>query len=174
MSLDGPIEICPWESRKKLFWFVELSPPADIDWGIYLFVTAVHFSLEPQGQLERKILQFHPVKALRLVARNPVFIRKWGGSILFSQPSKGKYTYNFICMRFRSPSSCLSFHMFPAIASRPALRPTQPPIQGCWGLLLRRESGRDVKLTTHVYLVPRLRTGGAIRLFLHTSLWHGA
>jgi hypothetical protein len=40
-------------------------------------------------------------------------------------------------------------------ASRTALAPTQPPIQWVLGALSLGESGRGVKLTTHLHLVPR-------------------
>ena len=51
--------------------------------------------------------------------------------------------------------------------SRPALRPTQPPIQWVMGLS-RGESDRGVALTTHLHLAPRLRKSRAMHL-LH--LW---
>jgi hypothetical protein len=45
-----------------------------------------------------------------------------------------------------------------ALASRPALGPTQPPIQWVPGVLSPGvKSGRGVTLTTHPHLVPRLR-----------------
>jgi len=44
-------------------------------------------------------------------------------------------------------------------ASRPALRPTQPPIQCVPG-------GRAVKLITHLHLAPRSRMRGAIHPLL--------
>jgi hypothetical protein len=47
--------------------------------------------------------------------------------------------------------------------SRTALGPTQPPIQ--WG-----KSGRGVKLTTHLHIVPRSRTCGAIPSLPHSAL----
>jgi len=40
-------------------------------------------------------------------------------------------------------------------ASRKAMRPTQPLIQLAPGALSLGESGRCLKLTTHLYLVPR-------------------
>jgi hypothetical protein len=43
-------------------------------------------------------------------------------------------------------------------ASRPALGPIQPPIQWAPGAL---SSGRGVKQTTHLHLVPRSRMSGA-------------
>jgi len=53
-------------------------------------------------------------------------------------------------------------------ASRPALWPTQPPNQWVSGVLFLGISGRRVKLTTHIHIVPRLRTRGTITLFPHT------
>jgi hypothetical protein len=45
-----------------------------------------------------------------------------------------------------------------ASASRPALGPIQPPIQWVRGVLSPGvKRGRVVTLTTHLYLVPRLR-----------------
>jgi hypothetical protein len=41
-------------------------------------------------------------------------------------------------------------------------------------LLPRGESGRGVKLTTRLYIVPTLRMRGAIPPFPNTSSWHGA
>jgi len=53
--------------------------------------------------------------------------------------------------------------------SRPALGPTQPPIQWVPGILSRGYSGRGVKLTTHLHLVLRLRMRGAIPPLPHMS-----
>jgi hypothetical protein len=50
--------------------------------------------------------------------------------------------------------------IFP-MSSRPALGPTQPPIQ--W------EPG--VKLTTHLQLVPRSRKCGSVHQLPHMTLW---
>jgi hypothetical protein len=47
--------------------------------------------------------------------------------------------------------------------------PSQPPIQWVPG-----ERGQDVKLTTHIPLVPSLRMRGAIPPLSHTSAWGGA
>jgi hypothetical protein len=58
-----------------------------------------------------------------------------------------------------------------ATASRLALRPAQ------WvpGVPSSGRSGRGVKLTTHIHLVPRLKMrGGAIPLLPRTSLWRDA
>jgi hypothetical protein len=54
-------------------------------------------------------------------------------------------------------------------ASRPALRPIQPPTQ--WVHL--ETSGLAVKLTTHLHPAPTLRTHGAIPPLSHTSSWCG-
>jgi len=40
------------------------------------------------------------------------------------------------------------------------------------GALSQKESGQGVKLTTHLYLMLRLRMHGAISLSLHMSSWH--
>jgi len=53
-----------------------------------------------------------------------------------------------------------------ATASRTALGPTQPPIQ--W------VTGRGVKLTTHVHLVPMSRMRGSIPPLPISSSWRGA
>jgi hypothetical protein len=47
-----------------------------------------------------------------------------------------------------------------ASVSRPAMRPTQPPVQWVPGVLsLGLKRGRGVTLTTHAHLVPRSRMG---------------
>jgi hypothetical protein len=52
---------------------------------------------------------------------------------------------------------------------RPALGLTQPPIKLVLGIFPISKGGRGVKLTTYLYLVPRLRMGWAISLFpLHS------
>jgi hypothetical protein len=56
----------------------------------------------------------------------------------------------------------------------PALRFTQPPIQGVPGALSREKSGRGVKLTTHHQLLPRSRKCGSIPALPHTPSWHSA
>jgi hypothetical protein len=58
-------------------------------------------------------------------------------------------------------------------AERPVLGPTQPPIQ--WvPKTLSPESGRDLMLTTHLKLVPRLRKCGSIHPLPHTPSWRSA
>jgi hypothetical protein len=52
-------------------------------------------------------------------------------------------------------------------APRPALGPRQPPIQWVPRALSPGERGRIVKLTTHIYLVPR---SGIIKLYLHSPI----
>jgi hypothetical protein len=73
-------------------------------------------------------------------------------------------------------------------ASRPALGPTQPPVQWVPGALCPGvKRGRDVMLTTHPLLVPRLRKSrsctschpnaplwsvtGPLYLFFNNNLW---
>jgi hypothetical protein len=59
--------------------------------------------------------------------------------------------------------------------SRPALGPTQPSIQLVPGAFFPGgKSGRDVKLTTHLHLVPRLQIRVAVSPLLHMSIWHSA
>jgi hypothetical protein len=57
----------------------------------------------------------------------------------------------------RSPTKVEDFR--PTLVFRPALGPTQPPVQGVpWALSAGVKRGRGVMLTTHPLLVPRLRT----------------
>ena len=49
---------------------------------------------------------------------------------------------------------------------RPALGPNQAPVQWVLGVLFQRWSGQDVKPTTHLSLVPRLRMSGDV--YLHS------
>jgi hypothetical protein len=53
-------------------------------------------------------------------------------------------------------------------SSRPALGSTQPPVQWVPGALSPGESTLDVKLTTHLQLVPRSRKCGSIDPLPHT------
>jgi hypothetical protein len=57
--------------------------------------------------------------------------------------------------------------VFLTTAFRSKLRPTQSPYQWVLEVLSPRISGRDVKLTTHLHLMSRLRKRGAILLFPH-------
>jgi hypothetical protein len=54
-----------------------------------------------------------------------------------------------------------------SVASRPPLEPTQLTIQWVPILHPRKESGRSVKLTTHLHLVPRSRM---VELYVHSSI----
>jgi hypothetical protein len=69
-----------------------------------------------------------------------------------------------------------SERIFPlASVSRPALRPTQPPVQWVPGVLsLGVERGQDVMQTTHPHLVPRSKMRdlvGAIDPLLQAPSW---
>jgi hypothetical protein len=55
--------------------------------------------------------------------------------------------------------------------SRPALRPTQSPVQWVPGLSRGVKRGRGVTLTPHPLLVPRSKTSRAIPLLSLRSLW---
>jgi hypothetical protein len=58
--------------------------------------------------------------------------------------------------------------------SRPALRPTQPPVHWVPSALSPRGGrGRRVKLTAHLHLALRLRLGGAILHFPYITSWCG-
>jgi hypothetical protein len=59
-------------------------------------------------------------------------------------------------------------------SSRPTLGSTQPPIQWVPGLFLRGESGRAMKLTTELRLVPRSRKCGYIHPLPPTPSWLSA
>jgi len=56
--------------------------------------------------------------------------------------------------------------LFPT-TSKPALRPTEPPIQLSLEHISSGQSGRDVKLPTHLHLMPKLRMRGAIPPLSH-------
>jgi hypothetical protein len=62
-----------------------------------------------------------------------------------------------------SPGRVKNFHF--STSSRPALGSTKPP---------RGLSGRGVKLTIHLELVPRTRKCGSIHPLPHTPSWHNA
>jgi hypothetical protein len=64
-----------------------------------------------------------------------------------------------------SPGRVKNFHF--SIPSRPALGSTQPPIKWLSGALSRGLSGRGVKLTTHLQLVPRARN---VDLYIHSHI----
>jgi len=64
------------------------------------------------------------------------------------------------------------FYLF-TTASRPVLRPTQPPIKWVPGELSPGIKRWGVKLTTRLHLVPMLRMRGAIPPLPQTSSWHG-
>jgi hypothetical protein len=51
--------------------------------------------------------------------------------------------------------------------------PSLPSI-GYWGLVSRGKAARDVKLTAHLQLVPRLSKRGYMPPLPHTSFWHSA
>jgi hypothetical protein len=59
-------------------------------------------------------------------------------------------------------------------ASRPALRPTQPPIQWVPGSLPPAVKRPGRESDTHLYQVPKLRIHGAILQLLNTSLCNRA
>jgi hypothetical protein len=60
-------------------------------------------------------------------------------------------------------------------ASRPALGAHTTSYPMCArGSFPRKSSGRVVKLTTHLHLMPRLRMRGAVPPLPHTSSWRGA
>jgi hypothetical protein len=61
-----------------------------------------------------------------------------------------------------------------SMLSRPTLGSTQPPIQWVPRALSRGYSGRGVKLTTHLQLVPRSRKCGSIHPLPHTPSWRSA
>jgi len=57
---------------------------------------------------------------------------------------------------------------------RPALGPTQPPIQWLTGFFPWRKSNHGMKLTTPLHLVLELRMHGATVPLPSTSSWCGA
>jgi len=82
-------------------------------------------------------------------------------------------TDNFPRIRNRSYSAHTRGHDTFLLSKppRPALRPTQPPIQS----VLRFFPGEKqpgVKLTAHLHLVPRLRMSGVTSSLPSTFSWH--
>jgi hypothetical protein len=61
-----------------------------------------------------------------------------------------------------------------APASRPALGPTQPPIQWVPGALSTGVKRLGRELTSHNHVVPRSRKSEAVPPLPHTSSWHSA
>jgi hypothetical protein len=59
-------------------------------------------------------------------------------------------------------------------ASRPALVPSQPRIQWVLGVLSLGYSGRVVKLTTHLHLLPTSKMREAVPPLPNTPSWRGA
>ena len=55
--------------------------------------------------------------------------------------------------------------------SKPALGPTQPRTKRVSGDHPEAESGRGVRLTSHLHLVPRLRLSGVIPALHHMFSW---
>jgi hypothetical protein len=67
------------------------------------------------------------------------------------------YGLDYRAIGVRSSAGAKDFFS-PSSVSRPALRPTQPPVQWVPGVLSPGvKRGRGVTLTTHHYLVPRSR-----------------
>jgi hypothetical protein len=71
--------------------------------------------------------------------------------------------------RMRFPADT-EISLFPT-ASRPALQPTQPPVQWVQGAFSPEESSRGVKLAAHFCLVPKLRMHAALCAVLRTASW---
>jgi hypothetical protein len=71
-----------------------------------------------------------------------------------------------------SPGRVKNVHF--SISFRPALGSIQPPIKWIPGSFSRGQSGRGVKLTTHLQLVPRSRKCGSIHPLPHLSSWRNA
>jgi hypothetical protein len=87
----------------------------------------------------------------------------------------GSRVISRILLDDRSSSSGRGKNFLFSIASRLALGPTQPPIQWVpWGDFPRGWSGRDVKLTPHLQLVPKSRIRGSVPPVPHTSSWYSA
>jgi hypothetical protein len=72
----------------------------------------------------------------------------------------------------RSSSPCRIKNFFPRRPDRLWALPNL--LSNEYRGLLRRYSGRGVKLTTHLQLVPRSRRCGSIRPLSHTPSWHNA
>jgi len=64
---------------------------------------------------------------------------------------------------------------FPQVCSQRFLEIPSLMFNMDWWLFLQGQNSQDVKLTTHLSLIPRLRVGGTILCFLHVHSWcaHG-
>ena len=82
-------------------------------------------------------------------------------SVLFAVPTDG---YNMEVSTHAMPNG-LGFRSRQKQVTSPKCpdRPWGPP-SGYRGLVAQEQSGQEVKLTTHVYLVPRLMNGGVTSL----------
>jgi len=84
-----------------------------------------------------------------------------------SNPSAGSRsgTYATECtVGGSNPGTIKRLFSFPKRPSGPALGSIQPPIQWVPRSLLRGKAARDVRLTTRLYLLPRLRMARVIPL----------
>ena len=94
--------------------------------------------------------------------------------IHFDTPSSVLLSQQLISsMLFWTDYSETKKNLSPPKTSTPRLGPTQLPIQTVPRYSTGEEGGRGVKLTTHLHLLPMLRTSGAIPLFPLLALWCG-
>jgi hypothetical protein len=106
----------------------------------------------------------------------PSLLKQIAGSILkYGSQCNSVNTVNRLHagkLEFVPPARAIMvlFHIVPT----PALGSTQRPMQWVPALFPRGWSGRGVKFTTHLHLVPRLRMRGAMPPLLHECSWRDA
>jgi hypothetical protein len=115
----------------------------------------VFFPLDPRA---KKYLLALFLKSSQCSLSFTALIQKWQIGIVFDQISGAWVAQLVQCLTtdwttgIRSPAEARDFFLKPLV-SRPALRPTQPPIPSMPG----EKRGRGVMLTTYPHLVPRSR-----------------
>jgi hypothetical protein len=124
--------------------------------------------MEPEGSLswsQKPPMDFTLSQINTVHTLTPHFFVTHLNIILLSMPRRSRVSSGSVvsdyglddrAIRVRSPAGAKGFPL--SSVSRPALGPTQPPVQWVPGVLSPGlKCGRNVMLTTHPHLVPRSR-----------------
>jgi hypothetical protein len=153
----------------RIFWLrfivVFLSPFTQIpscyiNLGHYYFRVACHCSsvILSTDAIESELLMSNKPRqhtTFHVLVSALLLVHSWFGEPGSSVSIVSNYGLDYRAIEFRSPAEAK--RIFPMTSvSRPALGPTQPPVQWVPGVLsLGEKRGRSVTLTTHSRLVPR-------------------